>query len=417
MEEKQSSLAGERVKVILLVFDGLGDRPIKELGGKTPLEAAQKPNLNKLAEEGITGLVDTCGRGVRGGSDTSHLALFGYDPQKYYTGRGPFEAAGLGMILKPGDIAFRANFATIDSKFTVQDRRAGRIDSGKVFEQALNGIKLAGAQVLFKAGVEHRGALVLRGKNLSAEISSTDPHEVGAKVLESKPLEKSKEAKKTAELVNDFTRKSFKTLESHSMNKERAKRKLLPANVVLVRGAGVVPTIPPFKEQFGLSAACVAGGGMYKGIARLVGMDVIEVKGATGTAQTDIAAKFNAAKKALEKNDFVFVHLKATDNFAHDGNAVGKKEFIEKADSFIPILSSVKNALIIVTGDHSTPCAVMNHSADPNPILFRGEGARGDDVKEFGERACAKGGAGRMKGTDLMNEVLNLLGKLEIYGA
>ncbi|MBI5228698.1 2,3-bisphosphoglycerate-independent phosphoglycerate mutase [Candidatus Micrarchaeota archaeon] len=405
------------MKTLLIILDGLGDRPIKELNGKTPLEAAEKPNLNKLAEKGICGMMNSVDFGVRPGSDTSHLSIFGYDPAIYYTGRGPIEAAGAGIELKPGDVALRANLGTVDEKLTILDRRAGRIDSVKPFEEDLNNIKLAGVQVIFRAGVEHRGAVVLRGRNLSSSVSDPDPHEVGLKVKKIIPLEKTKAAENTAKLLEEYCSKAHLMLKNHTVNKERQNKGLLPANYLLVRGAGIVPNIPSFKERYGLNAACIAGGGLYKGIGRLLSMSILTVEGATGGANTNLTAKFNAVKKALEQCDFVFLHIKGTDSLSEDGDFIGKKHFIERVDSATPIISSLNDLLIVVTGDHSTPSYLKQHSADPVPILFCGGGVRTDDVQEFGERACAKGGLGRIKGSQLMPEIINLLGKSKLYGA
>lgn len=405
------------MKTLLVILDGLGDRPIKELGGKTPLEAANKPNLNQLAAEGICGLLNSVDIGVRPGSDTSHLALFGYDPSVYYTGRGPIEAAGVGIELKQGDIALRVNLGTVDKKLIIKDRRAGRISSVKPFEEDLNKIKINRVQTIFRAGTEHRGALVLRGPNLSSAISDPDPHEVGLKVKKITPLEKGKAAENTARVLEEFVAKAHAILESHPHNKERVKANLLPANYLLARGAGVVPHIPPFPEKYGLKVACIAGGGLYKGIGRLLGMDVLPVEGATGGANTDLNAKFNAVKKALEDYDFIFMHIKGTDALSEDGDLRGKVHFIEKVDAAIPIVTSVKNLLLVLTADHSTPVCLKTHSADPTPILMHGEGVRVDDVKEFGERPCAKGGLGRIKGAHLMPEIMNILGKSKLYGA
>ncbi|MFC2154010.1 2,3-bisphosphoglycerate-independent phosphoglycerate mutase, partial [Candidatus Altiarchaeota archaeon] len=387
-----------------------------EFGGLTPLEKAETPNLDRLAAEGITGLMNSCGLGVRPGSDTSHLSIFGYDPVKHYHGRGPIEVAGIGMDFKPGDVAFRGNMGTVDDDLTVVDRRAGRIGDTTPFTKLVDGIKIEDVEFHVKPGTEHRCGVIMRGPGLTSEVSDPDPHKVGVKVLDVKPLDDSEEATKTARVLNDFLKKSHEILKGTSLNEERRNEGKPEANFVLMRGAGYVADTPPFEKKWGLKAACVAGGGLYKGVAGIVGMDLIAVEGATGKADTDVEAKFNAVVKAIEAYDFVFLHIKATDNFSHDGDFEGKKKFIEKVDKVAALLVERADTIVIVTGDHSTPCSLKDHSGDATPILISGPGVRTDDVKEFGERACAKGYLGRIKGLDLMPEVLNLIGKAELYG-
>jgi len=226
-------------KVILIILDGLGDRANRELGFKTPLQFAEKPHLNKIARMSVVGLMDPIAPGVRAGSDTSHLNLLGYDPYKVYTGRGPFEAAGLDMDVKPGDVAFRCNFATVDENMVVKDRRAGRIKDGtKELAEALNGMEIEDVKLFVKPGVEHRAALVLRGPGLSADVSDVDPHDTGLKIHEARA--KSPEGEKTARIINEFVRRAHEILKEHPVNKERVEKGLPPANILLPRGAGMV---------------------------------------------------------------------------------------------------------------------------------------------------------------------------------
>ncbi len=406
-------------KVLLVSLDGLGDRPIPELKGKTPLEAAKKPNLDKLAKEGITGLMNTVAVGVRPGSDTSHLCMLGYDPKEYYTGRGPIEAAGVGITLQPGDVALRGNFGTVDEKRMVTDRRAGRILDVSELCKALDGLEIKGVKFIVKAGTGHRAAVVLRGMkgSLSSQVSEADPHVIDAKVGDVRGLDGSAEAKFTAEVLNAFMAQSHALLKAHPLNLERMKGGKLPANFLLLRGAGVVPKLPNFAEKWGLKGAGIAGGGLYKGFIRLLGMDLVEVKGATGLPDTDVKAKFAAAREALKTHDFVFVHVKGTDVFGEDGNWKGKKEFIEKVDKGFAEVMGLKDVFIVVTADHSTACCFKAHTADPVPLVVRGNGVRTDDVKEYGERACAKGGLGRIQGLQLLPILVDLLGKARLYGA
>src|SRR6266705_1616655 len=231
-------------KILLVIFDGLGDRPLTELGHKTPLEATPKPNLDWFATNGVNGLVDPIAPGVAAGSDTSHLALFGYDPREVYTGRGPFEAAGVGIDLEPGDIAFRGNFATVDEKMRITDRRAGRIHEGTMkLADALDGMKLGRIKVMFRAGTEHRAALVLRARGLSPKVTDTDPHAVGEEIRQAEALEP--DAKSTAKAVNTFTKQAHKILNAHPVHHARVSKGEPTANAVVLRGVGVMMRRPP----------------------------------------------------------------------------------------------------------------------------------------------------------------------------
>lgn len=405
-------------KVILLIMDGLGDRPIKELGGKTPLEAAHTPNLDALAARGICGLQNALGVGQRPGSDTSHLAILGYEPDKYYTGRGTIEVAGLGMDLEPGDVALRGNLGTVDDRLVVVDRRAGRITDTGPFVKDLDGLTYEGITLHIKPGTGHRAGVILRGPGLSSRISDNDPHEVGVRVHEVHPLEDSPEAAFTARVLNHFLSRAHEILKDHPLNQERQKEGKPPANYLLCRGAGYYKKIEKFSERYGLRACAIAGGGLYKGIGAFTGMTVLQVPGATGMANTDIRAKFAASLKALATDyDFAFVHIKAADAFGEDGDFQGKKAFIEKIDEAVGVLLDLPDTLIVATGDHSTPCALKKHSGDPVPIMMVGDGAvRTDHVREFGERACATGGLGRLTGLMIMPEIINLLGLAPLIG-
>ncbi len=405
-------------KVLFLVFDGLGDRPVPELGGLTPLEAARTPNFDAIAAESICGLSNALGRGVRPGSDVSHLAIFGYPMEKYYTGRGPIEAAGLGIALQEGDVAFRGNFGTVDGDWNILDRRAGRIRVVDEFAAAVDGMEIEGVQILVKPGTAHRAGVVFRGRGLSASVTDADPHAEGLPVLEVRPGDDSPEAAFTARVVNAFMRRSYEILDKLEANAKRREAGQLPANIVLLRGAGIYPTLPKFADKYGLRACCIAGGGLYRGIGAFLGMDLIDVPGATALPDSDVAAKFRAAKQALETYDFVFTHVKATDSLAEDGNWAGKKDFIEKCDAAAAELRDLpENVLLVITADHSTACELKAHTADPVPILFCSPHVRRDEVKTFGERACSLGGLGRMTGSDVMPEVMNLMGRLHLIGA
>jgi len=403
-------------KAFFVVVDGMGDRGVKD--GKTSLQLAEKPTLDELAAKGSTGIMSTIGPGIIPGSDTAHLALFGYDPSIYYKGRGPFEALGVGIDLREGDVAFRCNFATVDEDFQVIDRRAGRLkDEGAILAKSLQNITIDGVEVIFASSTEHRGVLVLRGDGLSAFVSDTDPHAGGKNpVLQSKPLKNTSEAKRTASIVNKFVKKSWEILHSHPLNKERKKDGKLPANILLTRGAGIYQKVESLNERYGITSCCVAGSALYKGVARYAGMDILKVKGATGRVDTDIEAKARAAKEALKKYDFVFVHIKGTDNASHDGNLEEKLFMIKKVDRLVNMLKD-EDAFLIVTADHSTPISIRRHSADPVPVLIYGEGVRRDEVKSFDEVAAACGCLGYLTGVGLHRVVMDLMGCAHMVGS
>ncbi|MFQ6049808.1 MAG: phosphoglycerate mutase, partial [Candidatus Paceibacterales bacterium] len=284
------------MRIILLIIDGLGDKPIPQLGNKTPLEVARTPNLDYLAKKGICGLVEPFffpwQKNPR--SATSHLALFGYNPRIYYLGRGPYEAAGIGMKMKKGDVILRANFGTVDGNLKIVDRRAGRISNTKSLVEALSGIKIRGVKFLMGNSLGHRAVLILRGKNISEKIGGGDIKKAGIKAKKIIPLEKSKKAEFTAEVLNKFLEKAYRVLGTHPLNKKRKKQGLLPANYLLVRGAGKLKKTPNFYQKYKLKAACVAAGDVYKGVAKILGMDLIKVKGATGYINTNLRGKFLA---------------------------------------------------------------------------------------------------------------------------
>lgn len=405
-------------KILLIIFDGLGDRPLTELGHKTPLEATPKPNLDWFATNGINGLLDPIGPGIVAGSDTSHLALFGYDPQMVYTGRGPFEAAGVGIQLKAGDIAFRGNLASVDDQMRLTDRRAGRIREGtEELAKALDGLRLGRIRAIVRAGTEHRIAVVFRGRGLSPKVTDTDPHEIGAEILSAKPL--SPAARTTAKAVNAFTKQAHKALKNHAVNRARVAHGEPPANVIVLRGAGVFPELVPVPERLRVKAAGIAGVALIRGMFRSVGMDVIDVQGATGGLDTDMIAKADAALDALEPYDLVVLHVKAPDLCGHDGNASEKIRVIERMDAMMGHLKArLRSDLVVgITSDHSTPVAVKDHSGDPVPVTVFGEGVRVDDVHNFDERSVAHGALGRLRGQDLMHVLMDAANRTEKYGA
>lgn len=273
------------MKALLVVADGLGGRPT-DYQGQTCLEAARTPHLDELARRGITGLLDPIRPGVRPGSDTAHLSLFGYDPYRYYPGRGVFEAVGVGLEVRPGDVCLRTNFATVDERFVVRDRRAGRIESGQAeLEAALRDLKpprFPDVTILFKASTEHRGALILRGPNLSAAITDADPHEVGLALPPVQPTADTEAAHRTAQIVNEFIQQSYERLKDLPLNRERKRQGQPLANIVLPRGAAEMPHLPQLPELYGVKGVVIAAGALYIGIGRLLGLEYKAIAGVTG---------------------------------------------------------------------------------------------------------------------------------------
>ncbi len=394
------------MKTLLLIIDGLGDKPIPALKNKTPLEAAKTPNLDFLAKEGITGQVAPFCTTAIPTSEATHLSLFGYSPKVFPVKRGLFTATGAGIKMKPGDVALRGNFGTVDKNLNMIDRRAGRINQTQSLINSLDGMVIAGVKFLLKAAGGHRIGLVLRGKNLSSKISDGDPHygKLGKKAKKIRPFDKTKKAAFTAKVLNEFLKNAHQILQKHLLNKKRRKQGLPPANYILTRGASSLIKPPTFKTKYGLKACCIAGKILYKQIGEILGMDLIKVKGADGSPNTNLKGKFLAAKKAFKKYDFVFLHIKATDSLAEDGNFIEKKDFIEKIDKNIKPIIGLKDILIVITCDHSTCSLLKRHCKEPCPILIFGHNT--DSVEEFSERACQRGKLGKIKQDNLMSMIL-----------
>ncbi len=406
-------------KAILLIMDGLSDRPVSDLGDKTPLEYAQTPAMDAAAARGVCGLMDPIAPGCVAGSDTAHLALLGLNPYEIYSGRGPFEAAGIDMEVQPGDVAFRVNFSTVDDDLRVVDRRAGRITEGThELAQALNGLEIDGVKCYFKESVAHRAALVLRGEGLGANVSDVDPHEVGAKIWEAKGADEA--SQRTAEVVNKFVRKSHEILREHPVNKKRQAEGKLPANIALPRGAGLAPHIgQSFDERFGLKSACIVETGLIRGIGVYLKMDIIDVEGATGGLDSDVMATAKAVVQALDDHNFVLCNIKGPDVAGHDQDAMAKVQMIERIDQAVRYITDnvPSDTYLVLTADHSTPIEVGDHSGDPVPLVIDGPGVRVDEVTQFNERAVTAGGLLRVRGTDLMLMLTNLMGVQHKFGA
>lgn len=386
-------------KIVLLVIDGLGGLP-RESDNLTELEAANTPNLDSLASRGICGLQRPVGPGITPGSGPGHLSLFGYDPIKYQVGRGVLSALGIDFELKPYDVAARGNFCTIDNKGYVIDRRAGRIPTKKNEElcRLLRNIELPDAEVFVETVKEYRLLLVLRGEGLSGKIIDTDPQEVGKKPLQLKPL--SSEAEKTASLAKQFLDQASEILADHH-----------PANMLLLRGFSKKPDWPTMEDTFGLKSVAIAPYPMYRGLAKLLGMHILE----TGKTVKD---EFNTLTDNWDEFDFFYLHVKKSDSAGEDGDFDRKVSVIEEVDKEIPRLLDLNPDVIMATGDHSTPSLMKVHSWHPVPVLLWSKCCRVDKVDRFGERPCMTGGLGpRFPAVDLMPLALANAQRLEKFGA
>ena len=389
-------------QIILIVFDGLGGLP-REPGGPTELESAVKPNLDALAAESTCGLLDNVHAGLTPGSGPAHLGLFGYDPLEFDIGRGLLGALGIGFPIKPGDLAARINFCSVDPQTgVVTDRRAGRIPTEKNEELValLNAkVKIPGCEVFVRAEKEHRACVVFRGSDLYDGISETDPQTVG--VEPPRPVVATDErSKKAAQIVAGFAAQAAEVLKAHH-----------PANNVLLRGFARFEKIPHLTETYDLRCAAIATYPMYRGVAALVGMDVLEDAGDT------IESEFDCLERHFADYDFFFLHIKKTDSYGEDGNWDAKVHVNEEADKQIPRARALGPAVLAVTADHSTPCVLKIHSWHPVPVAVWAKWGRPDSVTTFGERACAGGGFGRMRGIHLMPILVAHALGLEKYGA
>ncbi|MCL2156748.1 MAG: 2,3-bisphosphoglycerate-independent phosphoglycerate mutase [Methanobrevibacter sp.] len=412
------------MKGIILIMDGLGDRPLKDLKNKTPLQAANTPNMDKMAEKGINGLMDSIKPGIIPGSDTAHISILGYNPYKVYTGRGPFEASGVGVSVLPGDIAFRCNFSTSDENNIIIDRRAGRIREGaEDIIKSLNKMTIEGYEdikIVFKESTGHRAVLVLRGEGLSDKVSDADPKKEGKSPKKVVATDGSKEAEKTADILNKLVKKSYEMIKDHPVNVKRIENNEHPANIIIPRGAGAVPDVESLNDKYNVKSMCIAETGLIQGIANFAGMDVIEVEGATGGVDTNLDNITNAIVENVTKSDhnFFLINIDGADEAGHDGNLQDKLNFIEKIDkTVVKKLLDLEDCYIILTADHSTPISAMDHTADPVPMIIYGPEVRIDDVNQFNEIEAHKGGLCRIKGSDVMDILMDLMNNSKKFGA
>jgi 2,3-bisphosphoglycerate-independent phosphoglycerate mutase len=410
------------VRCILIVGDGMADRPLKQLGMKTPLEAANPQNMNLLTCRGVSGLLDSVAPGVAPGSDAANLSILGYDPKLACCGRGPFEAAGAGIKLKTGDLAFRTNFVTVDSSMVMADERAGRIgQEAKALENVFADFKLrvnSDFEVVFKQTLGFKGTLLLRSNCVSSKVSAVLP-ETGEKVCSIKPLDNSSQAKKTADALNEFVKMAHEKLAKHPINIKRAEKGLPPANAIVPWSGGFAPKLQLFQEKYDLKAACVSAVSLIKGIGNLTGMDVLNVEGATGDLNTDTLAKSKSALGAIRNHDFVFVHVEGADEASHDGDVEGKIGIIRKIDAMVgDILNHVDldNVCVALMADHATSCENRKHTGDSVPITFASTQVVVDGVKSFNEKAVSHGGLHRILGKNVMPILQNVIMKPQRIG-
>jgi 2,3-bisphosphoglycerate-independent phosphoglycerate mutase len=391
-------------KIVLLVLDGLGDIPHPDRGGTTPLEAARTPNLDTLAPQSALGRLQPVGPGITPGSGPGHLGLFGYDPLATPVGRGVLEALGAGIELKPGDVAARANFCTMDPNGVVTDRRAGRISS-EVCAKLVEALRKRAARfedvdVVLQAGKGHRFVAVFRGPGLGGEVSDADPHKEGKPIPAARPLGPEGTNEKTARIVNQFVRRAAEVLQGEH-----------PANAALARGLSALPKLPGYLERFKLRAAAIAAYPMYRGVAQLAGMDV---KTPAGEGAADA---FALAGGVWGDHDFFFIHVKGTDMAGEDGNFDAKVAVIEQTDAALPALVGLAPDVLCVTGDHSTPVPMKGHSWHPVPVMIHGRFSFADGYPRFHEKNARVGTIGTLASKDLITVLLANAGRLDKYGA
>ena len=385
-------------KIVLVVADGLGGVPL-EPGGRTELESAATPNLDKLAAENVCGLLTPVLPAITPGSGPGHLALFGYDPLEVTIGRGVLEALGIDLELGPTDVAARGNFCTVNEEGALLDRRAGRIPTETCARlvDKLRQVRIEAVELIIEPVREYRFVVVFRGDGLEGEVEDTDPQVTGVAPLE--PRARNAASERTAGVAAEFIRQARSILQEEK-----------PANMLMLRGFARRPPIPSMKELYGVRAAAIAVYPMYRGLARLVGMTVVP-------SVTNLTEQIAALRQHWQSFDFFFLHFKYTDSTGEDGNFQEKVRRIEELDAQIPKLLELKPDVLIVTGDHSTPCLLRSHSWHPLPVVLASRTCRPDRVRSFGEGDCLQGGLGQFEGKYLLPLALAHARRLQKYGA
>jgi 2,3-bisphosphoglycerate-independent phosphoglycerate mutase len=412
-------------KILYVVLDGLGDRPNAALGGKTPLEAADTPFLDELAQKGETGLMDTIGPGIAPESDAAVMSILGYDVDEFYTGRGPLEAHGAGMEVPDGCLAWRCNFATVDEDWKIVDRRVGRNltdpEARQLAAAVQNEVRLDEATFEFRHTIGHRACLVIQSLThvLSGDVDNCDPayrrhgafsvalEDPGTHVAEAKPLRDTPAAELGVRLTNQFMRRSYEVLDRHPVNQERRAEGKMPGNFILARDAGDgLPRLPPFQVRFGIHFGSLVEMPVEIGLAQLTGMGTVHVMSTADEPEKGFSDWSAKTLAALEEYDGLYVHLKGPDLFGHDGDPKGKAACVEAIDRlyFGPLVKALRlpDYVIAVTADHSTPCDIKAHSADPVPLLISSGGLEPEGALQFGESEAAKGLLGKLRGPELV---------------
>ena len=392
-------IGDSEAKIVLLVIDGLGGLPHPDTG-KSELEAATLPNLDRLAATGSSGSISPLGPGFTPGSGPAHLALFGYDPWENEIGRGALSALGLGMEFASSDVAARLNFCTVDGEGRVTDRRAGRIPTAKCRElcSILEAVSIPDVTVTIAPEMDYRAAVVFRGQNLSDAVTDSDPQVTGVRP---RPLEaRTESARATVDVANAFLDQATQLLATQS-----------PANMVLIRGFGGNPTLPRMEDVYGLKALAIAGYPMYRGVARVVGMEIVETS-------SELASEFSALQANWDKFDFFYVHVKMTDSAGEDGDFEGKTRLLEDVDTFVGQILGLAPEVLVVTGDHSTPSIMKSHSWHPVPLLISSPWVNPVSAQRgFSEKQCATGDLGQIPSTAVMALALAHARRLSKFGA
>ncbi|MDD5496509.1 MAG: cofactor-independent phosphoglycerate mutase [Candidatus Omnitrophica bacterium] len=378
------------MKYAILVGDGMSDRPVPELDNKTPLEVSKIPNINDMVKHGMLGTVKTVPRGMKPASDVANLAIFGYDPKQYYKGRGPLEAANIGVELGDGDIAFRCNLITSYNDI-MSDYSAGHIadKESKILMEYLNE-KLGSERIRFFHGKSYRNLLVIKTRSLDelkdlSKAECTPPHDItGKKILKYMPRGKG------SQILIKLMEDSRNILSKHEINKVRIDLKENPASMIWLWGQGTNPNMPTFKGMFGLDGSVISAVDLVNGIGRLIGLEEIKVPGATGYYDTNYQGKGEYAVEALKKKDFVFVHVEAPDEAGHNGDIRAKITAIENFDKFVvgavwKYLKGLKDSRVMVLSDHATPVLVKTHVSDPAPFVMAGNLIAHNGFKVFSE--------------------------------
>jgi 2,3-bisphosphoglycerate-independent phosphoglycerate mutase len=398
-------------KIVMLVADGLGGLPV-EPGGPTELEAAKTPNLDRLATKGVSGGMIPIKPGITPGSGPGHFALFGYDPLKYVIGRGVLEATGIGFEIGPDDVAIRCNFCTLDAAGNITNRRGGsgptdRLSNEEMIPRVekLGEVKIPGVEIFVEPVREHRFVVVFRGEGLGGNVADTDPQKTGVPPLD--PQADDYDSQRTAEIARKLIAQARKLLvpEAWGLPKDKPK-----ANGLTMRGFSVKPELPTYEQVYGVRAAAIAVYPMYKGLARLVGMEIV------GRPET-LDEEIDVLEQAFGRYDFFFVHFKYTDSRGEDGNFQAKVEMIEQFDGIVPRVEKLNPAVLIVTGDHSTPSTLRSHSWHPVPTLLVADTCRPDACRRFGETEALCGGLGQFEAMYLMPLALAHAGRLGKFGA